>query len=209
MDSSSISQFSQKILFACKRTIWAQFAPKLFNLIYHLSQIFWKHFSMIGHNRLTKVVLVSFLQRSSFSTIEQFISNLGQNYGTLCPMQLRLMIHSLKILKCSRMGYSSYTKVMLLCQKKFFGGQGQFGPNLGQSYTFLYLMTHSLRIFLKFCGMMRHNTQTKVVLVIFSKKLLWNNTCPMWPKITQPYITWTALQIFRNIPGWCGAIVGQ
>ena len=164
---------------------------------------------MIGHNRLTKVVLVSFLQRSSFSTIEQFISNLGQNYGTLCPMQLFLMIHSLKILKCSRMGYSSYTKVMLLCQKNFFGGQGQFGPNLGQSYTFLYLMTHSLRIFLKFCGMMRHNAQTKVVLVIFSKKLLWNNTCPMWPKITQPYITWTALQIFRNIPGWCGAIVGQ
>ena len=128
MDSSSISQFSQKILFPCKRTIWAQFAPKLFNLIYHLSQIFWKHFSMIGHNRLTKVVLVSFLQRSSFSTIEQFISNLGQNYGTLCPMQLFLMIHSLKILKCSRMGYSSYTKVMLLCEKFFLGGdKGNLG----------------------------------------------------------------------------------
>ena len=156
------------------------------------------------HHRAQQIDEGSFGQFSpeiSFSTIEQFISNLGQNYGTLCPMQLRLMIHSLKILKCSRMGYSSYTKVMLLCQKNFFGGQGQFGPNLGQSYTFLYLMTHSLRIFLKFCGMMRHNAQTKVVLVIFSKKLLWNNTCPMWPKITQPYITRTALQIFRNIPG--------
>ena len=145
------------------------------------------------HDRAQQIDEGSFGQFSpeiSFSTIEQFISNLGQNYGTLCPMQLFLMIHSLKILKYSRMGVQQLYQSNVTLRKIFFGGgQGQFGPNLGQSYTFLYLMTHSLRIFLKFCGMMRHNAQTKVVLVIFSKKLLWNNTCPMWPKITQPYIT--------------------
>ena len=55
------------------------------------------------------------------------------------------------------MGYNSYTKVQSIYQKTTPSGQGQFGPNLRQSYTTLCLMIHSLRIFLKFCGMMRHN----------------------------------------------------
>ena len=35
------------------------------------------------------------------------LCNLSQNYATLCPKQLCLMIDSLKILKCSMMGYNS------------------------------------------------------------------------------------------------------
>ena len=58
----SISQFSQKISFSGKTTIRAQFGPKVFNLISHdLSQRFvLKLFSMMGHNRQTKITQVSF-----------------------------------------------------------------------------------------------------------------------------------------------------
>ena len=36
----------------------------------------------------------------------------------------------------------------------------------------------------------------------FSKKIsFWSDMGPIWPKITQAYITLTALEIFRNILG--------
>ena len=63
-----------------------------------------KHFSMIEHNRLIKVTLVSFPQNIPFSTIVHFGPNLGQIYATLCPRQLCHMVLSLKVLKCSTMG---------------------------------------------------------------------------------------------------------
>ena len=75
--------------------------------------------------------------------------------------------------------------------KNSLSGQGQFGPNLGENYAALCLMIHSLRIFLKFCGMMRNNidrqkqpfkaqkhsimtqcdSQTLVILANFPKKI--------------------------------------
>ena len=121
-----------------------------------------KYFCMMGHNRLTKFTLVSFPQKSSFNAIVIFGHNLGQNHTSLCPRQLCLMIHSLKILKCGMMGYNSFTKVTSNLPNIFsLYGQGQFEPNLGQNHATLCLMIHSLRIFLKFCGMMRHNIDRK------------------------------------------------
>ena len=117
VDNSRISQLSQKIPFSSKRTICVQFRPKVFNLISHdLSQncYFWKHFSIMRRNRLAKVTLVSFPQKSSFNTIVQFDPNFGKNYVTLCPRELCLLIHSLKILKCGMIEYNSYTKVILV-----------------------------------------------------------------------------------------------
>ena len=74
----------------------------------HMYVIFLKHFAMMGHDRLKKVVLVIFPWKSSFNTIVQFGQNMGQSYATLCPRQLYIMIHSLKILKCSMMGVQYY-----------------------------------------------------------------------------------------------------
>ena len=72
---SSISQFSRKISSSSKMTIRAQFGPELFNLVSHdLSlRYFLKHFSMMGHNRQTKVILVS-LHRNPLSVQ---LGNLG------------------------------------------------------------------------------------------------------------------------------------
>ena len=74
---------------------------------------------MMGHKRLTKFALVSFLQKSSLNTIVQFGHNSGKNDTTLCPRQLRLMIHSLKVLKYGMMEYNNYTKVAVNLPKKF------------------------------------------------------------------------------------------
>ena len=73
----------------------------------------------MGQKRLTKFALVSFPQKSSFNTIVQLGHNSGQNYTTLCPRQLCLMINSLKILKYGMMRYNSYTKVTINLPKKF------------------------------------------------------------------------------------------
>ena len=91
---------------------------------------------MMGHDILKKVVLVIFPQKSSFNTIVKFGLNLGQNYATLCLRQLVLMVHSLKLLSCSMMGYNSQTKALIvnLPIKKFrFRIKtiwAQFVPNL-------------------------------------------------------------------------------
>ena len=75
--------FPKKILFSIKRRNWVQFGPKLFNVISHdLSQSFFKHFDMMGLDRLKKVVLAIFPLKSSFNTIVQFGPNMGQNYAT-------------------------------------------------------------------------------------------------------------------------------
>ena len=68
--------------------------------------------------------------------------------------------------------------------KNSLSGQGQFGSNLVQNYANLYLMIHSLRIFLKFFGMMRH--QTKVVLVTCPKKIPF---CAIQAHLAQNYRT--------------------
>ena len=129
-----------------------------------------KYFSMMEHNRLIKVTLFSFPQNIPFSTIVHFGPNLSQTYATLCPRELCHMVHSLKVLKYNTLGQHSYTKVILVnLPKNSLSGQGQLMPNFGQNYT-TCLMIHSLRIFLRFCGMMRHNKQTNVVFVVFPKK---------------------------------------
>ena len=81
-----------------------------------------------------------------------------------------------------------------------FLGKGNLGP-IWSKIMQPCLIIHSLRIFLKICGMMRH--QTKVALVTFSKNFLFGQYRPIWLKITQP----TALEIFRNILARCGVIV--
>ena len=118
VENSIVSQFSKKIPFSSKRRIWTQFSLILDLMICHRD--FLKHFGMMGHDRLKKVVLVFFPQKSFFNTIVQLGPNMGQNYATLCPRQLYLMIHSLKILKCSMMGYYSQTKVLLVNLPKKF-----------------------------------------------------------------------------------------
>ena len=123
-----------------------------------MAEIFLKYFSMMGHDRLTKLALVSFPQTSSFNASVYFGPNLDQNHATLCSRQLCLMIHSLKILKYSMMGCNSWTRIILVyLQKKSLSRRGQSGPNLGQNYAALCLMIHSLRIFLTVYGIMRHN----------------------------------------------------
>ena len=59
--------------------IWSQFGPRLQNIISHdsLSGFFkFNHFSMMGHNRLTKVTIINFPQK-----IHQ--TNWSKNYATL------------------------------------------------------------------------------------------------------------------------------
>ena len=133
-----------------------------------------KHFGMIGHDRLKKVVLVIFPQKSSFNTILQFGSNMGKNYATLCPRQLLyLMIHSLKILKCSMMGDNSQTKVLLVNLPKKFpfwlrAIWAQFGPNLSN------LMSHDSLSEDLFEVLWHHEVQKidKISLSHFSKNPL-------------------------------------
>ena len=127
----------------------------------------------MGHDRLKQVVLVIFHQKSSFNTTVQFGLNMGQNYITLCPRQLYLMIHSLKILKCSMMGYNSQTKVLLVNLPKKFPFQrraiwAQFGPNLCN------LMSHDSLSEDLFEVLWHHEIQKidKISLSHFSKNLL-------------------------------------
>ena len=155
---------------------------------------------MMGHDRLKKVVLVIFPQKSSFNTIMQFGPNMGQNYATLYPRQLYLMIHSLKILKCSMMGYNSQTKVLLVNLPKKFPFWlrviwAQFGPN------FCNIMSHDSVSEDLFEVFWHHEVQkiTKLVFIIFPKISFWGNMGPIWPKIAQSYIKSTAPEIFRNI----------
>ena len=159
-----------------------------------------KHFGMIGHDRLKKVVLVIFPQKSSFSTIVQFRPNMGQNYATLCPRQLYLMIHSLKILKCSMMGYNSQTKVLLVNLPKKFSFRlraisVKFVPNLCN------LMSHDSPSEDLFEALWHHEVQKigKISLFHFSKNLLLGE---YWPNLAENYTILyhiTSLEIFRNI----------
>ena len=96
---------------------------------------------MMGHDRLKKVVLVIFPRNPLLTQL----CNLGRIWAkinaTLCPRQLCLMIHSLKILKCSMLGYSSQTKLLLVNLPKTFpfwlrAFWAQFGPHLSN------LMSH-------------------------------------------------------------------
>ena len=98
-------------------------------------RVFLKHFGMMGHDRLKNLVFIIFPQKSFFDTIVQFGPNMDQNYTTLCSRKLYLIIHSLKILKCSMMGYNSQMKVSLVNLPKKFAFRLraiwiQFGPNL-------------------------------------------------------------------------------
>ena len=136
--------------------------------------VFLKHFGMMGHDRLKKVVLVIFSQKFSFNAIMQFGPNMDQNYATLYPRQLYLMIHSLKIVRPKYYQLVNQTKIPLLAK----GILAQFGPTL-------CFMIHSLGIFLKFFGIMRYKRQTKLALIIFPKITFWGNMSPIQPKIVQ------------------------
>ena len=136
-------------------------------------RVFFKYFGMMGYDKLKKVVLVIFPQKSFFNTIVQFGPNMGQNYATLRPRQLYLMIHSLKIFKCSMMRYNSQTKVLLVNLPKeiIFWLRAiwvQFGPNLCN------LMSHDSLSEDLFEVLWHHKAQMidKISLSHFSKNLL-------------------------------------
>ena len=146
---------------------------------------------MMGHNRWAKVTLVSFRQKSSSSAIGQFKPILGQNYASLCLRQFCLRICSVRILKCySMMRYSSQTKAMFANLPKKFS----FGARV--KFTFLCLMIHSMRIFLKFYHIIGHNRQTKVALVKFLKNLLLGQ---YGPNLAQTYTTLLLINCSRDI----------
>ena len=96
------------------------------------------------------------------------------------------------------MGFNIWTKVMLVSlPKKFPSRQGQL-TQFRSKLSNLTFHDSLARIFLKFCGIMGHNTQTKVTLVNFPKKnSFWGNMGPIWPKITQ--LVLTAQKIFRDM----------
>ena len=168
--------FPKKSLFQAKE----EFGPNtvqnyliLYLVICQRAFLFLKHFGMMGHDRLKKVVSVIFPQKSYFNTIMQFGLNTGQNYATLYPRQLELMIYSLKLLKCSMMGYISQTKVLLVNLPKKFpfwprASQVQFGPDL---CNLMYHDSFSGGLFEVFW---HHEVQKidKVSLNHFSKNLL-------------------------------------
>ena len=100
-----VANFAKKSLFQAKGEFGSNLAENYLTLYLMIShRVFFKHFGMMGKDSLTKVASVSFSQKSSFYTIVHFWPILGRNYATLCPKQLCLMIHSLKILKSSIMG---------------------------------------------------------------------------------------------------------
>ena len=108
----------------CPKIIWPYISLSAIEFIL-------KYFCIMGHNRLTKFALVSLPQKSSFNAIVQFEHNLGQNHKTLCPRKLCIMIHSLKILRYSLIGYSSYTKVEVNLPKIFpFWARAIWTPKL-------------------------------------------------------------------------------
>ena len=178
------------MLFSDKRTIWAQFTPKIFNLISHdLSQIFFIHFSIMGHIMQIKLILVSFARNPLLVQL----GNLGQNYATLCLKQLGLMIGSLRSFKYSfMMGFNIQTKVMFVSlPKKSPSTQGQlisFGPKLSNLIFHDSLSENCFEILWYF------ETQyiDKSDVSQFSHL---SNMGPVWPKMT----LLTALEIFRNI----------
>ena len=127
---------------------------------------------MIGQDRLKKVVLVIFPQKSSFNTIVQFGPNIGQNYATLCTRQLYLMIHSPKILKCSMMGVQQIKALLVNFPKKFpfrlTAIWAQFGPNVCN------IMPHDSLSEDLFEVLWHHKVQktNKISLIHYSKNLL-------------------------------------
>ena len=110
VDNNNISKFFKKISYSSERTIRTQFSTKLFNLMSHdLSHEFLlEHFRMMLGNRLRKVafshILLKFCFKSQLCSLDPIWA---RNYENLCPRQLCLMIHQLKILKCCMMGYHS------------------------------------------------------------------------------------------------------
>ena len=84
------------------------------------------------------------------------------------------------------------SNISQFARKVLFLGKGNLGPAQSKDMQ-PCLMIHSLRIYLKFCGTMR--LQTNVILVTFPKNFLFGQYRPIWLNITQP----TAPEIFRNI----------
>ena len=124
------------------------------NLFQLISQFTLKYFCIMGHNRLKKFVLVNFPQKSLFNTIVQFQQNLGQNHTTLCPRMSHDSLSKKFEIWCD--GVKLHQSNSEFTKKIPFLGKG----NLGQIWAKIMqhcLVIHSLKIFLKFCGMMRHN----------------------------------------------------
>ena len=160
-------------------------------------EVFLKHFSMMGNNRLAKVTLVGF----PFSTIVHFGPNSGKNYANIWSRELCHMIHSLIMLKCSMMGCHGQTKVILVnLPKKFPFGARTIEAQCGSKLYKIMAHDSLSEDFFHILWMMSHNRQKKVALVTFPKKIsFWVNMGSIWPKITQPCITLTVIEIFRNI----------
>ena len=128
----------------------------------------------MGYDRLKKVVLFIFPQKSSFNKIVQFRPNMGQNYESFCPRQLYIMIHSLKIFKCSMMGYNSQTKLLLVTLPKTFLFwlrviSAQFGPNLCSYMSHDFLSKNLFEV------LWHHEIQQidRISLSYFCKNLFW------------------------------------
>ena len=109
-----ISQFSQKIPFSDKRTIWAQFTPKLFNLMSHdLPQIF---FNILASWDTICRERQHFPQKSSFSAIGQF----GRKLSNLMSQAIKshdMLFKKFEIFYYDGIQYLDQSNVCQLTQK--------------------------------------------------------------------------------------------
>ena len=134
---------------------------------------FFKHFTMMSYNSLTKESLVNSLNEFLFNcaTLAKFWPNLC----SFMSQKIILLIHFLKIFDVSIIGCNSQTKALFTKIIPFLGKD-----NLCRNYAVLCFKIHSLEIFLNFCSMMRHNRQTKVALIFF---LITSSLGTMWDQL--------------------------
>ena len=173
VDNISISQFPPKFLFSAQRTIWAKFGQKLYNLLSHnLLELFFS-FETFQHDRAQQIDKGNLGQFSPEHLIQHNCAFWAQFRPNICNLMSQAIMSHGSLSKSFEMQYNGVTQLAQSntsqFTKKFPFGATTIEAQLGQNYT-TYLMIHSLRIFLKFSCMMRHNRQTKVVLVVFPKQ---------------------------------------
>ena len=75
---------------------------------------------MMGHNRKTKVTLVTFPLKFSFSTTWKFGPNFGQNYAILCLMSYDSLNENFEMLQYGGIRELDQSNVSQLTTKFFF-----------------------------------------------------------------------------------------
>ena len=142
------------------RAFWAQFGPNLCNLMFHVSlsgdlfEVFW-------HYEVQKIDKISLNHFSRNLLLGQYGSNLARN----CKM-LHQINYSRDFYKHSSMMWCNISHICQFSKKIPFLDQWQ----LRQKWCNLILMIYPVAIFLKWQSMMGYNSQTKAILVNFSKK---------------------------------------